>query len=680
MAFPVRAKFTTSRKPGKFRLSPETIRYGLIIAALIVLFLNIFGLYPQADFDAVSYTLAYAILGGVVYFTVKFRAQAGLKWERRIYYLLFLVFMTLANVSGGIDSPLKWGAFISSAMLLIGGGFIHMPVMACVLFFAFIKKAQFFTGADFALFAVFTALPLIVMTAAGIKRKGEVKPDKPAVETDRAAESSDFGVIAHDLLAKLLKAYRPLLGAGTLVFLMKKEGGPYEFKMMLSDSTPEAPVDTLYETDGSGDIIMTAVKKGGFFLFDTAALQMPYHKTKVKTASAAVYPVMTGKMLGVIAADFERHPEDKELLGARMKNLSSEIVDILSLFEINNRVLDREKRVSILYDIYGRLNLVEGREKMLSEFFGAVREFDIYSGYIAYYDQAERAFRAGESFNYPKTVQNLKVKVSDDEILKYIMQGEGSTVVKDTARRNLALNYRRANIDSFFISALKSGNNVYGFIKLDKEKGYSFSDFEVKTLKMLLSRVVSLLENSDLYEKIHRQATEDGLTGLCNHLTFQERLRVACETRQQCVSLALTDIDHFKKFNDAFGHQEGDNVLKNVAAMLKKFTSENPGTFAARYGGEEFVVVFENHDINRAVAIADKIRKYSEENLKGGNASETRPITMSIGVSSCPDYSDSPRSLIKNADEALYLAKQEGRNRVKTVLDVRNTDRRKTEG
>ena len=276
----------------------------------------------------------------------------------------------------------------------------------------------------------------------------------------------------------------------------------------------------------------------------------------------------------------------------------------------------------------------------------------------------------------------VKFKPAEDEIIKNLMSGEGSALIADTARRNMALNFRRANIDSFFISLLKSGSNTYGFIKLDKEKGYSFSEFEIKTIKMLLTRVVLLLENAALYEKIRKQATEDGLTGLCNHLTFQERLRAAVEKSgadgKPRVALALTDIDHFKKFNDTFGHQEGDNVLKKVAVMLRKFTDENPGTFAARYGGEEFVVVFEKHGMAEAVKIADKIRKYSEDNLRGGSETEKKPITMSIGVSSYPDYADSPRALIKNADEALYLAKQEGRNMVKTTLDVRSTDRRRT--
>jgi two-component system cell cycle response regulator len=125
------------------------------------------------------------------------------------------------------------------------------------------------------------------------------------------------------------------------------------------------------------------------------------------------------------------------------------------------------------------------------------------------------------------------------------------------------------------------------------------------------------------------------------------------------------DIDHFKKFNDTFGHQEGDRVLLKVADMLRKFEKENPGTFAARYGGEEFVFVLNNYDAEKAAVVADSIRQYSEDNLTGGNDKERSVIYLSIGVASYPGNSADARQLIKNADEWMYIAKQEGRNRVK---------------
>ncbi|MCX8093021.1 MAG: GGDEF domain-containing protein, partial [Candidatus Goldbacteria bacterium] len=234
----------------------------------------------------------------------------------------------------------------------------------------------------------------------------------------------------------------------------------------------------------------------------------------------------------------------------------------------------------------------------------------------------------------------------------------------------------RKNIDKFFISLLKSRVEPIGFIKLDKEADYIFTDFEIKTIQMLLSKVAVLLENVKLYEKIKKQATEDGLTGLYNHVTFQEKLLQAFTKKEKgeigCVSLALIDIDFFKKFNDSFGHQEGDRVLIKMARMLKEFSDRNKNTWVARYGGEEFVFVMEDYDINSAVKLMNEVRKFSEENLKGGNDREQRIITLSIGVSTFPYFVSNIRELIKSADDALYFAKQEGRNRVKSVVEMKN--------
>ncbi|MCE5300946.1 MAG: GGDEF domain-containing protein, partial [Spirochaetia bacterium] len=186
---------------------------------------------------------------------------------------------------------------------------------------------------------------------------------------------------------------------------------------------------------------------------------------------------------------------------------------------------------------------------------------------------------------------------------------------------------------------------------------------------------------ASLYEKVKFQAFHDGLTGLLNHLTFQEKLRESIEKQKKgvikSVSLAVMDIDFFKKFNDSFGHQEGDRVLMRLAGALREFEKKTPDSYCARYGGEEFVFVMENADVYAAIAVAEQIRAYSEANLKGGNEKEKRPINLSIGVTSFPEFAKEGREMFKNADDALYLAKQEGRNRVKSIVDVRKTDRRK---
>jgi diguanylate cyclase (GGDEF)-like protein len=349
-----------------------------------------------------------------------------------------------------------------------------------------------------------------------------------------------------------------------------------------------------------------------------------------------------------------------------MQSLANELISIMQLFDINTRIMSRERRVSLLYDIYGKLNLLDGKKEMMQVFFEEIKAFDVYSGYLAEFRQEEKDFMVTQCFNYQAGVEGSVISPKDDEILKYIT-GAGSQMVVDNAgEKNVRINFRRQNVDKFFISVLKNKSEVFGYIKLDKEKGFSFSEFEIKTLQMILARITVLLENIRLYEKIKRQATEDGLTGLLNHVTFQERLASAFDKKDANgpVQLALIDIDYFKKFNDNFGHQEGDRVLKKLSAALREFSGRYRNTFPARYGGEEFVFVMQGYEAKQAAGIAEEIRAYSEEHLRGGDEKEKRKITLSIGLAGS-DRAKMPREIIKNADDALYAAKQEGRNRVK---------------
>jgi diguanylate cyclase (GGDEF)-like protein len=186
------------------------------------------------------------------------------------------------------------------------------------------------------------------------------------------------------------------------------------------------------------------------------------------------------------------------------------------------------------------------------------------------------------------------------------------------------------------------------------------------------SQVAITLENARLYT-LHKQlATTDGLTGLYNHRYFQERLALELEKSGRSgapVCMALLDIDLFKKFNDTFGHQEGDAVLKRVAGLMR--AQARPGIdIPCRYGGEEFVMVYPGTSLPEAIQLADALRAESAKSLKGGDASEQRPITFSIGVAAHPMTARDQRQLIHQADEALYLAKKNGRNRVCSAKDL----------
>jgi two-component system cell cycle response regulator len=159
-------------------------------------------------------------------------------------------------------------------------------------------------------------------------------------------------------------------------------------------------------------------------------------------------------------------------------------------------------------------------------------------------------------------------------------------------------------------------------------------------------------------ERLECLAITDGLTGLWNHRHFQEeidRISMNAQSSGTPVSLIMLDVDHFKLYNDSFGHPEGDEVLKAVSQILQTTTRE--GINCARYGGEEFVVLLDGVSHLAAIDIAERIRMGIESNKWKLGA-----VTASFGVSTLVSDKVNSKKLISNADEALYASKARGRN------------------
>ena len=173
-----------------------------------------------------------------------------------------------------------------------------------------------------------------------------------------------------------------------------------------------------------------------------------------------------------------------------------------------------------------------------------------------------------------------------------------------------------------------------------------------------------ILKSRDL-EYTYALATTDGLTELYNHRYFQEQMLQNIETGKRYerpFSLIMIDIDFFKKFNDTYGHQSGDAVLRQVAQILKK--NVRSSDIVCRYGGEEMSIILTNTDNENAIFTAEKIcHAVSEHPLKLVNGNDVQ-VTISLGVSTYPQNGQTPQEMIKYADDCLYIAKQNGRNQV----------------
>ena len=192
--------------------------------------------------------------------------------------------------------------------------------------------------------------------------------------------------------------------------------------------------------------------------------------------------------------------------------------------------------------------------------------------------------------------------------------------------------------------------------------------------KLIASRDDIAALQRDL-DEVRRESMLDPLTKIFNRKSFDEGMLKAFEDAELGTSfcLMLLDIDHFKRFNDTWGHQTGDQVLRLVAMTLK--SNIKGKDMAARYGGEEFAAILPETDLEGAVIVADNIRRavQAKELLKRSTNEKLGRITASFGVAMY-QQGDTPSSLIERADRCLYAAKHAGRNRVFSETELKLTE------
>jgi diguanylate cyclase (GGDEF)-like protein len=221
---------------------------------------------------------------------------------------------------------------------------------------------------------------------------------------------------------------------------------------------------------------------------------------------------------------------------------------------------------------------------------------------------------------------------------------------------------RLKGVTSLRVVPLKAGDEVYGALVLGSARRHAFDADLANQVEVVAMQVGESIGRARLFEKTERLATTDGLTGLLNHRTFQERMEAQFLLSQRYgkrLSFILCDIDHFKTVNDTYGHPVGDVVLRGVAATIAK--EARTTDIVARYGGEEFAVVMPETDPAGAMVIAERIRERIGKLVFETEQGALR-ITMSLGVAAFPDDAKAKAELIERADACLYHAKRHGRN------------------
>ncbi|MBN1364721.1 MAG: diguanylate cyclase [Syntrophaceae bacterium] len=249
-------------------------------------------------------------------------------------------------------------------------------------------------------------------------------------------------------------------------------------------------------------------------------------------------------------------------------------------------------------------------------------------------------------------------------IVNYVHHSGKDVVLGNAAQEGPFINdpyIMRTQSKSVLCAPIMSKGKVSGILYMENNLSVdAFTPERLEILRIFSAQAAISIENARLFEL----ATTDGMTKLYVHRYFQLLLDKELNQSQRhnkIFALIMMDIDNFKDFNDTYGHQLGDTVLRNVARAVKNTLRAED--IAARYGGEEFVVILPETDAKKAMMIAETIRA-SVAAVEIPHETKKLHVTISLGVSAFPEHGGEKEALIRSADEALYTSKRNGKNRV----------------
>ncbi|MCK5685209.1 diguanylate cyclase, partial [bacterium] len=335
------------------------------------------------------------------------------------------------------------------------------------------------------------------------------------------------------------------------------------------------------------------------------------------------------------------------------QSLKKRVIELTILYDISNKLSememsDQDKRLKVLIDkSTPALDAERGSVMILDHF---TEELEV----KAVFDKRFKQFRKG-----------IKLKLGEGIAGRVAMTGKPIRInnVKED-ERFVIFTDRDEEIRNLTTVPMITQNKTIGVLNfVNKHKSQKFSEADLKLAMTIAQAAATIIENARLY----REATIDGMTGLYVHRYFKRRLAEELQRARRyniSLSLIMTDIDHFKSFNDTYGHQIGDFVLQGVAQIIKDAVRDID--VPARYGGEEFIVILPETTQEGAHILAERIRqRIADTDFK--TDSGILRVAISVGVSTYPETDvEEADEFIKTADEAMYEAKQTGRN--KTIV------------
>jgi diguanylate cyclase (GGDEF)-like protein len=333
----------------------------------------------------------------------------------------------------------------------------------------------------------------------------------------------------------------------------------------------------------------------------------------------------------------------------------------MAVLKLNDRTLDI---LSTARSVVSQLDLDKALAMVLKK---AMAVTNTTAGSIALYTPATATMRISASRGFSRQfLSNREWKVRRGGLTDKILKARSVTIINDTTNASFFSNplVVREGIKSLVCVPLIFSQDIVGILYVDDFTPRTFSPSSMQSLEILASFASVAIHNARMHTEMKQQANTDSLTGLFNRRCFENILSrelQRAERHGREFSIALVDVDDFKKFNDAHGHQAGDAALAALGESIR--TAVRSTDLASRYGGDEMVIILPETNLAKAYNLfANRIRYEIEEGLtrlSGGRYS----LSVTIGIASYPLDGITARDLVLAADKALMATKKEKHTR-----------------